>query len=63
MGITPKNKVWSNICGTDLYKGDDKGKFFVLEDNLRVPSGVAYMLENRNITVEELFLIYLIVML
>ena len=48
MGITPKNKVWSNICGTDLIR-DDKGKFFVLEDNLRVPSGVAYMLENRNI--------------
>ena len=48
MGIKPKNKVWSNICGTDLIR-DDKGKFFVLEDNLRVPSGVAYMLENRNI--------------
>ena len=57
MGITPKNKVWSNICGTDLIK-DDKGKFFVLEDNLRVPSGVAYMLENRNVmkkVVTELF--------
>ena len=48
MGITPKNKVWSNICGTDLIR-DHNGNFFVLEDNLRVPSGVAYMLENRNI--------------
>ena len=36
------------ICGTDLIR-DDKENFFVLEDNLRVPSGVAYMLENRNI--------------
>ena len=50
MRIKPKNKVLvANIyVGQDLIR-DDKGKFFVLEDNLRVPSGVAYMLENRNI--------------
>ncbi|MBD62943.1 MAG: hypothetical protein CMD68_02560 [Gammaproteobacteria bacterium] len=57
IGISPKNKVWSNICGTDLIR-DHNGKFFVLEDNLRVPSGVAYMLENRNImkrVIPELF--------
>ena len=47
-GIHPKNKIWSNICGTDLIR-DHNGKFLVLEDNLRVPSGVAYMLENRNV--------------
>ena len=47
-GITPKNKIWANISGTDLIK-DHLGKFYVLEDNLRVPSGVAYMLENRNV--------------
>lgn len=41
--------VWANICGTDLVR-DERGRFFVLEDNLRVPSGVAYMLENRAIT-------------
>ena len=47
-GIIPKNKIWANISGTDLIK-DHQGNFFVLEDNLRVPSGVAYMLENRNV--------------
>ena len=47
-GVFPKNKIWANISGTDLIK-DHKGNFYVLEDNLRVPSGVAYMLENRNV--------------
>ncbi len=47
-GVVPKNKIWANISGTDLIK-DHRGKFYVLEDNLRVPSGVAYMLENRNV--------------
>lgn len=47
-GVIPKNKIWAHISGTDLIK-DHTGKFYVLEDNLRVPSGVAYMLENRNI--------------
>ena len=47
-GIIPKNKIWANISGTDLIR-DHRGNFFVLEDNLRVPSGVAYMLENRNV--------------
>jgi uncharacterized circularly permuted ATP-grasp superfamily protein len=56
-GVVPKNKIWANISGTDLIK-DHHGKFYVLEDNLRVPSGVAYMLENRNVmkkVVTELF--------
>lgn len=48
-GIKPKFNVWANICGTDLIKDGD-GQFFVLEDNLRVPSGVSYMLENRRVT-------------
>jgi uncharacterized circularly permuted ATP-grasp superfamily protein len=48
-GVSPPFGVWANICGTDLVR-DDSGKFYVLEDNLRVPSGVAYMLENRSIT-------------
>jgi uncharacterized circularly permuted ATP-grasp superfamily protein len=48
-GIKPKHGVWANVCGTDLIRGGD-GKFYVLEDNLRVPSGVSYMLENRNVT-------------
>ncbi len=47
-GIKPAFNTWAHICGSDLVR-DDKGEFFVLEDNLRVPSGVSYMLENRSI--------------
>src|SRR3990167_1398319 len=47
-GISPSYGVWANICGTDLVR-DGSGKFLVLEDNLRVPSGVSYMLENRTV--------------
>jgi len=46
MGINPALGVWAHICGSDLVR-DDTGTMFVLEDNLRVPSGVSYMLENR----------------
>lgn len=49
VGMTPKFGVWAHICGTDLVRAGD-GQFYVLEDNLRVPSGVSYMLENRSIT-------------
>ncbi len=49
MGISPPHGVWAHICGTDLVRDKD-GEFYVLEDNLRVPSGVSYMLENRSIT-------------
>jgi len=49
VGIKPRHNVWANICGSDLVR-DDKGTMYVLEDNLRVPSGVSYMLENRVIT-------------
>ena len=49
VGITPPFGVWAHICGTDLVRDKD-GEFYVLEDNLRVPSGVSYMLENRAIT-------------
>ncbi len=48
-GFSPRYGVWAHICGSDLVR-DRSGHFFVLEDNLRVPSGVAYMLENREIT-------------
>lgn len=47
-GFTPAFGVWAHICGTDLVRDKD-GEFYVLEDNLRVPSGVSYMLENRSI--------------
>ena len=48
-GIKPLHGVWAHVCGTDLIRGGD-GLFYVLEDNLRVPSGVSYMLENRTVT-------------
>lgn len=57
VGMKPKHQAWANICGTDLVR-DASGAFFVLEDNLRVPSGVSYMLENRGVmkqVVPELF--------
>lgn len=45
-GIRPPHDVWAHICGIDLVRtGPDE--FFVLEDNARTPSGVSYMLENR----------------
>lgn len=49
VGVSPAFGVWAHICGTDLVRDED-GEFYVLEDNLRVPSGVSYMLENRAIT-------------
>lgn len=49
MGITPSRGIWCHITGTDLIRGAD-GTFMVLEDNLRCPSGVSYMLENREIS-------------
>lgn len=48
-GMTPPHGVWANICGSDLVRDQD-GTMYVLEDNLRVPSGVSYMLENRKTT-------------
>ncbi|MCG6201782.1 circularly permuted type 2 ATP-grasp protein [Psychromonas antarctica] len=48
VGINPPNKIWAHICGSDLVRGGD-GTMYVLEDNLRVPSGVSYMLENRSV--------------
>lgn len=45
-GMRPANGVWAHISGSDLVRHAD-GELYVLEDNLRVPSGVSYMLENR----------------
>jgi len=47
-GMTPRFGVWAHVCGTDLVRDHD-GTVYVLEDNLRVPSGVSYMLENREL--------------
>jgi len=46
--FSPAHGVWANICGSDLVRGED-GTLYVLEDNLRVPSGVSYMIENREV--------------
>ncbi len=48
IGINPPRGVWCHITGTDLVRHGD-GQIYVLEDNLRVPSGVSYVLENRDL--------------
>ena len=48
-GIKLPHSIHIHIAGIDLIRGA-KGEFYVLEDNLRCPSGVSYMLENREIT-------------
>ena len=53
MGFDPPRGVYSHIIGTDIVRTEEDG-FFVLEDNLRTPSGVSYMLENRE-TMMHLF--------
>ena len=47
-GVHVPRDIYVNICGTDLIRLQD-GSFVVLEDNLRVPSGVTYMLANREV--------------
>jgi uncharacterized circularly permuted ATP-grasp superfamily protein len=47
-GIKPPRGVWCHVTGTDLVRDRD-GLIYVLEDNLRVPSGVSYVLENRQV--------------
>ena len=47
-GMTPPKGVWCHITGTDLVRDKD-GRYYVLEDNLRTPSGVSYVLENRQV--------------
>jgi uncharacterized circularly permuted ATP-grasp superfamily protein len=47
-GLKPPRGVWCHVTGTDLVRHSD-GQVYVLEDNLRCPSGVSYVLENRNV--------------
>jgi uncharacterized circularly permuted ATP-grasp superfamily protein len=47
-GFTPPRGIWCHVTGTDLIRDRD-GRFYVLEDNLRCPSGVSYVLENRQV--------------
>ncbi|MDB5385623.1 MAG: hypothetical protein JWM11_1269 [Planctomycetaceae bacterium] len=48
VGLKPPGGVWCHVTGTDLVRHSD-GKFYVLEDNLRCPSGVSYVIENREV--------------
>jgi uncharacterized circularly permuted ATP-grasp superfamily protein len=48
MGMNPPRGIWCHITGTDLVRHND-GQIYVLEDNLRCPSGVSYVLENRHL--------------
>ncbi len=48
-GIQVPYDIYVHISGIDLIRGDN-GTFYILEDNLRTPSGVSYMLENREVT-------------
>ena len=47
-GVDIPNKTYVHICGTDLIR-DQSGKFLMLEDNARTPSGVSYVIENRHL--------------
>ncbi|MBC6992615.1 circularly permuted type 2 ATP-grasp protein [Neolewinella lacunae] len=56
-GFSPVGNIYTHICGTDLVRHTD-GNFYVLEDNLRSPSGVSYVLSNRQVmrrTMYEMF--------
>jgi uncharacterized circularly permuted ATP-grasp superfamily protein len=61
MGVSVAGDIYSHIAGIDIVRAahpDGSGTYYVLEDNLRVPSGVSYMLENRKMTMRlfpELF--------
>jgi uncharacterized circularly permuted ATP-grasp superfamily protein len=48
-GINVPYNLYIHISGIDLIRGEN-GSFYILEDNLRTPSGVSYMLENREVT-------------
>jgi uncharacterized circularly permuted ATP-grasp superfamily protein len=47
-GLDPPRGVWCHISGTDLVRAGD-GRYYVLEDNMRCPSGVSYVLQNRRV--------------
>ena len=53
VGFDPPLGTYVHVCGTDIIR-DDTGRFLVLEDNARTPSGVAYVVENRHMTLRVL---------
>ena len=48
VGFDVPQDIYIHVCGSDLIR-DEKGKYLVLEDNARCPSGASYLLENREI--------------
>jgi len=54
VGFTPEGGIYTHISGTDLIKHTD-GEYYILEDNLRCPSGVSYVLSNRMALKKSLF--------
>lgn len=57
MGLKPPENIWCHITGTDLVRDRD-GEWYVLEDNLRCPSGVSYVLESRRVMKSTLPLVF-----
>ena len=55
-GVSPPQGTWVAVCGTDVVRTNDG--FAVLEDNLRVPSGVSYMIANRKAVKSSLRRLY-----
>ena len=47
LNVIPPRQIFTHVVGTDVIR-NDKGEYLVLEDNCRCPSGVSYVLENRN---------------
>ena len=57
VGLTPPKGIWCHVAGSDVVR-DEQGQFYVLEDNLSVPSGVSYVLSSRDLmkrTFPEIF--------
>lgn len=57
IGLRPPEDIWCHITGTDLVRDRD-GEWYVLEDNLRCPSGVSYVLESRRVMKSTLPLVF-----
>ena len=57
VGLRPPRGIWCHITGTDLVRDGD-GTIYVLEDNLRCPSGVSYVLENRGVMTETFPIVF-----
>ncbi len=56
-GLKPPKDIWCHVSGIDLVR-DEEGTFFVLEDNLRCPSGVSYVLGNRRVMKQTLPVVF-----